>query len=222
LHTLLNVLRFPAPGQPCAFSPDGLDKLDHVSELSYLTQVVIRLFESSQTPGLMRCELSFSPGATNDPFFNKSCTIAPYVLLNKSLPSELMLQALDNAIAAGGEASSLPLDTMSDAVDDRVDLAVTAATEGAAAAAGGSGSGGASNPSTPGLGTDSVHSAPTPTHHHHFHRSKHYAPRKHNTSVIVVNSDELEASDTWEHEAETNINISPKLNKSRKGGGKHH
>jgi inositol hexakisphosphate/diphosphoinositol-pentakisphosphate kinase len=43
LHTLLNVLRFPKEGEPCAISPEGLVQLDKISELGYLTQVMIFL-----------------------------------------------------------------------------------------------------------------------------------------------------------------------------------
>ena len=62
-------------GDPSALSPEGLDLLDNVSELSYLTQVVIRLFEDSQQPGRLRCELSFSPGANNCPYKDNACEV---------------------------------------------------------------------------------------------------------------------------------------------------
>ena len=62
-------------GDPCALSPEGLELLDNVSELSYLTQVVIRLFEDSQQPGRLRCELSFSPGANNCPYKDNACEV---------------------------------------------------------------------------------------------------------------------------------------------------
>jgi hypothetical protein len=62
-------------GDPCALSSEGLELLDNVNELSYLTQVVIRLFEDSQQPGRLRCELSFSPGANNCPYMDNACEV---------------------------------------------------------------------------------------------------------------------------------------------------
>ena len=62
-------------GDPCALSSEGLELLDNVTELSYLTQVVIRLFEDSQQPGRLRCELSFSPGANNCPYKDNACEV---------------------------------------------------------------------------------------------------------------------------------------------------
>lgn len=67
LHTLLNVLRYPKEGQPCAFSPEGLRQIKKTPELGYLTQVVFRLFENKEDPTKFRCEVLFSSGATNDP-----------------------------------------------------------------------------------------------------------------------------------------------------------
>lgn len=103
LHTLLNVMRFPREGDPCALSTEGLELLDSVKELSYLTQVVIRLFEDSQQPGRLRCELSFSPGANICPYKDNACEIAPYITINKSIRCDQMLLCLDNAISAGDE-----------------------------------------------------------------------------------------------------------------------
>lgn len=62
LHTLLNVLRYPSDGKACAFSPEGLKLLDETQELSYLTQVIIRLFEDRIDPSKFRCEILLSPG----------------------------------------------------------------------------------------------------------------------------------------------------------------
>jgi len=122
LHTLLNVLRFPHNGQPCAFDTEGLEKLDQVSELSYLTQVIIRLFENKENENMFRCEISFTPGASNDPFGDNRNELAPYVLLNKSISCDDMITCLDNAIQAGKEEiaeKSDSLDTMdtSDLID---------------------------------------------------------------------------------------------------------
>ena len=101
LHTLLNVLRFPKDGEPCPLSQDGMAKLDSIKELAYLTQVVIRLFENMQQPGMLRCEVCFSPGATYNPFTEKTAELAPYIILQKSLRTDVFLSCLDNAIAEG-------------------------------------------------------------------------------------------------------------------------
>jgi len=101
LHTLLNVFRYPADGKSCCFSDDGLAKLNEIPELSYLTQVVIRLFEDSQEPRNFRCEISFSPGATNDPWSSKKSELAPYIFLNKSIPFDDFMVCVEDAIQAG-------------------------------------------------------------------------------------------------------------------------
>jgi hypothetical protein len=74
LHSLLNVLRFPSSKEGCVRSPlsfKGLQILADASELCYLTQVVIRLFEDTQKPSddpkRFRIEIWFSPGATATP-----------------------------------------------------------------------------------------------------------------------------------------------------------
>jgi inositol hexakisphosphate/diphosphoinositol-pentakisphosphate kinase len=100
LHTLLNVLRFPEEGKPSLFDEEGLKMLDKVSELSYLTQVIIRLFEDKDEK-TFRCEIMFTPGATNDPWTDKSPDLAPYILLNRSIPCNQMINCLDDAISAG-------------------------------------------------------------------------------------------------------------------------
>jgi inositol hexakisphosphate/diphosphoinositol-pentakisphosphate kinase len=70
LHTLVNVLRFPSPGAggyPCPLSKKGRDIVSAASELCYLTQIVIRLFENIEKdvsdPKRFRIEIFFSPGA---------------------------------------------------------------------------------------------------------------------------------------------------------------
>ena len=76
LYTEMNATpQFNREGDPCALSSEGLELLDNVNELSYLTQVVIRLFEDSQQPGRLRCELSFSPGANNCPYKDNACEV---------------------------------------------------------------------------------------------------------------------------------------------------
>jgi len=70
LHSLLNVLRFPSI-VPSPLSWQGQQILQDASELCYLTQVVIRLFEDTQKPNddpkRFRVEILFSPGATAPP-----------------------------------------------------------------------------------------------------------------------------------------------------------
>ena len=74
LHSLLNVLRFSSFKTNCVKSPlsaQGQQILADASELCYLTQVVIRLFEDTQKPiedpKRFRVEIWFSPGATATP-----------------------------------------------------------------------------------------------------------------------------------------------------------
>ena len=62
---MLNVLRFPSI-VPSPLSLKGQEILANASELCYLTQVVIRLFEDTQKPSddpkRFRVEILFSPG----------------------------------------------------------------------------------------------------------------------------------------------------------------
>lgn len=81
MHTLLNVLRYPGPDDTPIICQNGLDLMDSIPEINYLSQIVIRLFEDSSNPFNLHCELSFSPGAINDPIHDKSSSIAPSVLL---------------------------------------------------------------------------------------------------------------------------------------------
>jgi hypothetical protein len=71
---VLNVLRFASTKQnsvPSPLSERGRKILANASELCYLTQVVIRLFEDTQKPAedpkRFRVEILFSPGATATP-----------------------------------------------------------------------------------------------------------------------------------------------------------
>lgn len=132
LHTLLNVLRFAGEGEPCAIDKGGMEKLDDISELSYLTQVsrnylycdtyfflqlgnifrayiqvLIRLFEDREDPTKFRCEIKFSPGAVCDIWNDKTSDLASPILLNRSLPYETLMACLDSAIAKGSSEESL-------------------------------------------------------------------------------------------------------------------
>ena len=70
LHTLLNVLRF-AKNRTSVLSEQGVLILNGTSELCYLTQLAIRLFEDNRweltDPRRFRVEILFSPGATATP-----------------------------------------------------------------------------------------------------------------------------------------------------------
>ena len=87
LYTLLNVLRYPLSGDPCAFSEEGKQLLGMIPEVSYLSQVTIRLFDrtfrENDDPLKYRCEILFSPGACNDPASDKRHDLSPLVVLNK-------------------------------------------------------------------------------------------------------------------------------------------
>jgi len=85
MHTLLNVLRYPGLDDTPIICQDGLNLMDSISEINYLSHIVIRLFEDSSNPFNLHCELSFSPGATNNPIHDKSSSIAPSVLLGKNV-----------------------------------------------------------------------------------------------------------------------------------------
>jgi inositol hexakisphosphate/diphosphoinositol-pentakisphosphate kinase len=104
LHTLLNVLRYPLEGEPKLISDEGCDIIAETSELSYLTHVVIRLFERRgrelDDPKRFRCEISFSPGAILDPRVTKTSDIAPTRIINNSLVCDELIHALNSALSA--------------------------------------------------------------------------------------------------------------------------
>jgi len=77
-----------------------------MSELSYLTQVIFRLFEDREDPAKFRCEILLSPGATGCPLTDKRSVVAPYTTLNKSLSYDDMISCLDAAINAGCSTST--------------------------------------------------------------------------------------------------------------------
>ena len=97
LHTLLNILRYPCD-EIELIPKDGVVMLDALSELSYMTQIVIRLFESVvDGESNYRCEISFSPGAIADPTMDKSSALYPYVVLNKFIPGKDLIRVLSDA-----------------------------------------------------------------------------------------------------------------------------
>ena len=116
LHTLLNVLRYPAEDEVGIIDKDGLELLNEISELSYLTQIVFRLFEDCEKSAF-HCELSFSPGAVyNDPQSETAAT-APYSVLCRCVNGETLLNYLQNAI----ELSKIPREEV-DLSFDNVDF----------------------------------------------------------------------------------------------------
>ncbi len=75
-------------------SPTGKALLDQISELSYLTQIVFRLFEdvSATDPNLRyKCEISLSPGANGNPWDIKDRgAIDQYITLNTHVPYNVL------------------------------------------------------------------------------------------------------------------------------------
>lgn len=105
LYTMINVLRYPQSGEPCAFDEEGCKLLGEVDELSYLSRITIRLFDRCEKdiddPEKYRCEIAFSAGATNDATTDKTSDLSPLVLMNKSISCDQLLRCLENAIDAG-------------------------------------------------------------------------------------------------------------------------
>jgi len=102
LYTLLNVLGHPACGSCKVFSAKGQRILDTTSELSYLTQISIRLFDvrskNLSDPEKYRCEILFSPGANSDPCIDKSGKLAKPVVLNKSICCDELIRCFGIAL----------------------------------------------------------------------------------------------------------------------------
>jgi hypothetical protein len=73
IHTILNVLRYSTTS--CSVGIDAMEQLEKITDVSYLSQIVIRLFENRYEPGKFSCELSFSPGST----FLSSIIAAPTI-----------------------------------------------------------------------------------------------------------------------------------------------
>jgi hypothetical protein len=170
-------MRFPREGDPCALSNEGLELLDSVKELSYLTQVVIRLFEDSQQAGRLRCELSFSPGANICPYKDNACEVAPYITINKSIRCDQMLKCLDNAISAGDEEEG---DGETGAEEKEV-ISPQKITE---------------EEVRKGISKEMSITPPVPLRP----RSRISAGGRHRHMETVVSSSDMDASDTWETE----------------------
>lgn len=125
LYTLLNVLQYPLngpisltpspavtpspvlldpksaslpPPPSCLFDQNGLDFLEHICELSYLTQITIRLFEiaskSKEDPERYRCEISLSAGVVSDPCTDKTGMVSDSFVLNSHVSCNDLLLCL--------------------------------------------------------------------------------------------------------------------------------
>jgi inositol-hexakisphosphate/diphosphoinositol-pentakisphosphate 1-kinase len=96
LYTLLNVFN-ATPADPTLsplLSAQGKEIIDKLSELSYLSQITLRLFDNRTLPNddknKYRCEISFSPGVFNDPTVEAEHQgeITPPLILNKNIPCD--------------------------------------------------------------------------------------------------------------------------------------
>ena len=93
------MLRYPPDGDEPILDKQGMDSLDSIAELSYLTQIVFRMFEDKCDPALFRVEISLSPGATNDDIFSpKNLNLAPYVIISKSVSCDVLLHSIGMAL----------------------------------------------------------------------------------------------------------------------------
>jgi hypothetical protein len=116
MHTLLNVLKYAGTASAMlgmctkaegldAISAEGKRELARCPELSYCAQIVIRLFEEREDAeadkGKFRCEISFTPGANNNIFSDKSANVSSYVTLNKDISYEALLSCLTRGIMIG-------------------------------------------------------------------------------------------------------------------------
>ena len=103
LYTLLNVLMYLPEEGAAVVSRRGMRVLDKTSELAYLTQISIRLFDIQSKgvddPERFKCEISFSPGAATDPCTDKSGSVSPSVTLTKSINCSDLLRCFAEAAA---------------------------------------------------------------------------------------------------------------------------
>jgi inositol hexakisphosphate/diphosphoinositol-pentakisphosphate kinase len=99
LHTLLNVLRFTKDPSNCVITDEGKLIVATCPELSYLTQIVFRLYEN-KTTGEFRVAIDFSPGATDDPRGDSASKIEAYQTLQDGCSVDSLITCLKKAIAA--------------------------------------------------------------------------------------------------------------------------
>jgi inositol-hexakisphosphate/diphosphoinositol-pentakisphosphate 1-kinase len=92
-------LDLPSPPPPSPIiDENGLKFLENICELSYLTQITIRLFEisskSKDDPEKYRCEISLSAGVVSDPCSEKTGMVSDSYILNSHVRCEDLLLCL--------------------------------------------------------------------------------------------------------------------------------
>jgi inositol hexakisphosphate/diphosphoinositol-pentakisphosphate kinase len=98
IHTVLNVLRYFGASTH-TLDQDALDQLDQILDVSYLSQIVFRLFEDRTERGKFTCEISFCSGTTNDPVNDKQNSLKLPIVLQHHMKLEDLLGLLNNAIS---------------------------------------------------------------------------------------------------------------------------
>eukprot|EP01040_Poterioochromonas_malhamensis_P002256 gene2256-2398_t len=98
LHTILNVFRYPKIQSMFSLSKEAVDALNSITNVSYLSQFVIRLFEDRRESNKYHCELLFSTGVTMDPINDKLNSITPYVCVTKSMDLSQLLGCLSDIV----------------------------------------------------------------------------------------------------------------------------
>ncbi|RYG68348.1 histidine-type phosphatase [archaeon] len=223
LHTVLNVLRCAKPNSPYSLSKEGLEALEQITDVSYLSQIIIRLFQDRFDSEKYACEIIFSSGTSNEITGEKRGDIAQYVVLEKSIALQQLMGLLGESIdlyqstreerlMAEGESQQVvvPENPLDAPMENVTDVQETHTPE-------------AIDPNAP---HDPAHHTPSPGHaraasthvsptaassthyttHSPHHGSHHYYSShlhgKRSTS-ITVNMDELNSltSDRWENSA---------------------
>lgn len=95
LHTVLNILRYAKTNSQHSLSKEALDTLEDITDVSYLSQIIIRLFQDRFDNSKYNAEIAFSSGTADD--CDKSA-IAPYVTIEKSIPLDKLMGLLDESI----------------------------------------------------------------------------------------------------------------------------
>ena len=98
IHTVLNVLRYFG-ATTSTLDQEALEQLDQILDVSYLSQIVFRLFEDRVERSKFTCEISFSSGTTNDPIKDKCNSLTPSIVLQHHMRLEDLLGLLNNAIS---------------------------------------------------------------------------------------------------------------------------
>jgi hypothetical protein len=233
LHTVLNVLRFAKPNSPYALSKESMDALEHITDVSYLSQIIIRLFQDRGDSNKYSCEISFSSGTTSDPLGDKGNSITPYVTLEKSIPLEQLMGLLDESIELYRStreerllAEEVEEESMTDVVEHHPEGVQNTTITPNLETREDTGTGEHQGTPIPTTGNNSQHNAPVslqPSLHstgqnsqyyHSYHGNSPHALALHHShynytkrsSNITVNMDELNStSDRWEVSVSTNV-----------------